>query len=186
MKKRIILFLIRWYETFERPLPKWLERACDKDIALGLELDEERELSSELNQKPDWSPVKPNPFQAERIIACLEDEERPVETRTIPWREISIGVAACIAIAITYQWIGSQPNPSDSELIVEKEPVEDAFSADEPQVLIANINRAAENRDWKNPLDQEIEYVLGDAKGAIHFLADSFVPSTFLSSEREG
>jgi len=186
MRKRIILFLIRWYETFDKPLPNWLERACDKDIALGLELDEERELTSELSQKPDWSPVKPNPFQAERIIACLEEEERPVMARTTPWREISIGVAACIAIAIAYQWIGSQPNPADSEMIVETQPDGDALNAEQSQVIIANLNRVAKESDWKNPLDQEIEYVLGDAKEAIDFLADSFVPSSFRSSEREG
>ena len=46
--------------------------------------------------------------------------------------------------------------------------------------MIANTN------DWKNPLDQEIEYVLDDAKGAIGFLAENFLPSNLLKTEQEG
>ena len=53
------------------------------------------------------------------------------------------------------------------------------------EVLPEVITRLADKSGWKNPLDQEIEYVLGDAKGALDFLADSFVPSIFLNSERE-
>lgn len=36
---------------------------------------------------------------------------------------------------------------------------------------------------WKNPLDQEIEYIVSDAKGALGFLAAGFVPSSYLQEE---
>ena len=54
------------------------------------------------------------------------------------------------------------------------------------EVLPEVITRLADKSGWKNPLDQEIEYVFGYAKGALDFLADSFVPSSLLNSEREG
>ncbi len=184
MRKQILLFLVRWYEIIDKPLPSWLERACDKDISLGLELDEEREFTRELEQKPDWNPVKPNPFLTERIVACLDDKEPPV-TSKMAWKEVSIGIAACVAIALAYQWVGSQSQSGD-ELVANIEVVENPLDSDTVEVLPEVITRLADNSDWKNPLDQEIEYVLGDAKGAIGFLADSFVPSSFLSSEREG
>lgn len=184
MKKQILIFMVRWYETFDKPLPSWLERACDKDISLGLELDEEREFTRELEQKPDWEPVKPNPFLTERIIACLDDKERPVVSK-VAWKEISIGIAACVAIAFAYQWVGTQ-SESGSGVIADNGSIENPLDIDIAEVLPEVVDRVAETSEWKNPLDQEIEYVLGDAKGAIDFLADSFVPSSFLVSEREG
>ncbi len=184
MRKQILLFLVRWYETLDKPLPKWLERACDKDIALGLEWDEERELTDELQRKPDWEPVKPNPFLTERIVACLDDKERPVVSK-IAWKEISIGIAACVAIALAYQWVGSQSETGDN-FVVDNGSVENPLDLETVETLPEVVTRVADKSEWKNPLDQEIEYVLGDAKGAIDFLADSFVPKSFLVSEREG
>ncbi len=186
MKKQFLLFLVRWYEISGKPLPQWLERACDEDSALGSALDEERELTAGLKQKPDWNPVEPNPFQVERIIACLEDEERPVTSRAMPWREVSIGIAACVAIALVYQRSGSEQGPAGGELVLEENRAEKSSLEREIDVLPSDVIGLADRREWKNPLDQEIEYVLGDAKGAIDFLADRFVPSTFRSSEREG
>ncbi len=184
MKKQILLFIARWYEVSDKPLPGWLERVCDKDIALGLELDEEREFTRELEQKPDWEPVKPNPYLTERIIACLDDKERPVVSN-IAWKEISIGIAACIAIALAYQWVGSH-SESDSNIIADNDTVENVIDSGTVDILPRVVTQMGESSEWKNPLDQEIEYVLGDAKGAIDFLADSFVPSGFLRLEHEG
>ena len=184
MKKQILLFLVRWYETIGKPLPSWLERTCDKDISLGLELDEEREFTRELEQKPNWNPVKPNPFLTERIIASLDDSESTVVSK-IAWKEISIGIAACVAIALAYQWVGIQSEPGN-DYIANNDVVESPIDSDTMEVLPEVITRLADKSDWKNPLDQEIEYVLGDAKGALDFLADSFVPSSFLNSEHEG
>ncbi len=184
MRKQILIFLVRWHETFDKPLPRWLERACEKDVALGLEWDEEREFTNELECKPDWEPVKPNPFLTERIIACLDDKERPVVSK-IAWKEISIGIAACVAIALTYQWVGSQ-SQSDDAIVADKGSSETSLDFKTVEILPEIVTQVADKNEWKNPLDQEIEYVLGDAKDAIDFLADSFVPKSFLNPERKG
>lgn len=184
MKKHIIIFLVRWYESLDKPMPTWLERACDQDTVLGIELDEERALTRALKTKPERGPVVPNPIAAERIIACLDDKERPVVPK-LAWREISIGIAACIAIAIVYQWFGYQTD-SDGTIVMENGIIEEKVDAPESATEIGNAEIVAFKNEWKNPLDQEIEYVLGDAKEAIDFLADTFLPSGFLSPERKG
>ncbi len=179
MKKRIILFLARWYESIDKPMPRWIERACDKDISLGLDLDDERELTRSLRDAPEWNPVKPNPYLAERIIACLDDKERPEAPKSTAWKEISIGIAACITIAVACQWVGTS-NQEGAPIVADNPAVEEGN-------LFANTKLLANNSDWKNPLDQEIEYVIGDAQGAIDFLAKSFVPTSLRKQgSREG
>ncbi len=181
MKNRILLILVRWYEALDKPLPQWLERACDSDTSLGLDLDEEREFTNALKEKPDWNPVPPNPYMAERILACLNDDEPREAPRTM-WREVTIGIAACVAIALAYQWAGSLDS-SNGDAFVAENPVE---SVDEEGSLLDDIPLLAANSDWKNPLDQELEYVLDDAKGALDFLAASFVPQSMRAMEQEG
>ena len=46
MKKRIQRILISWYSISDSPLPQWLQRACDKDIGLQLDLEDERRLTT--------------------------------------------------------------------------------------------------------------------------------------------
>ncbi|MGK0236860.1 MAG: hypothetical protein ACI92G_000316 [Candidatus Pelagisphaera sp.] len=50
MKNRLLLFLIRWYNLSDRPVPRWLQRACDRDVIISLELDGHEALTQELSQ----------------------------------------------------------------------------------------------------------------------------------------
>ncbi len=179
MKKRIQLFLIRWYEASDKPLPQWLERACDDDLVLGLELDEERDLTRELKSKPKRESLEPNPDLANRIMRSLDERETP-DASPVPWKEISFGIAACVAIALAIQFVNN-PSESGETLIVENAP-----TVESKEVLLSAPEFLANVNDWKNPLDQEIEYVMEDAKGALDFLAESFLPSSVLNPEQNG
>ena len=94
-------------------------------------------------------------------------------------------IAACVAIALAYQWVGIQSEPGN-DYIAKNGVTESPMDSDTMEVLPEVITRLADKSGWKNPLDQEIDYVFGYAKGALDFLADSFVPSSFLNSERKG
>lgn len=55
-------------------------------------------------------------------------------------------------------------------------------SQDAAPSLVKVIEQLKESRtDWKNPLDQEIEYVVSDARGALDFIASNFLPSSMLA-----
>ena len=82
--------------------------------------------------------------------------------------------------------VGRDSTEPGNDYIAKNDVIKSPMDSDTMEVLPEVITRLADKSGWKNPLDQEIEYVLGDAKGALDFLADSFVPSSFLNSEREG
>ena len=57
--------------------------------------------------------------------------------------------------------------------------IESPMDSNTMEVLSEVITRLGEEVGPKNLPDQDIEYVLWDAKQALNFLADSFVQSSF-------
>ena len=160
MKKRIQRFLISWYSISDKPMPNWLRSACDKDIGLQLDLEEEQRLSGALKNGYEGHVESPDNQSIRRILEELgEGGSSEPEVKASPWKEIAIGVAACVGIAIAIQW-GRVSTESHEEVVLEIE--------SSPRDL-SKVWSLAE-ADWKNPLDKEMENVLSDAQGAIDFL----------------
>ena len=167
MKKRIQRILISWYSISDNPLPKWLQRACDKDIGLQLDLEEERRLTQALKSEYEEPVEELDDGFARAVFNELDEKPTPLPEAG-PWKEIAIGVAACVAIALALQWKGGPFETENGDLVHETS----LESRDISQVLsLAEI-------DWKNPLDEEMENVLADAQGAVDFLTESFLPSS--------
>ncbi len=126
-----------------------------------------------MKSNPERTQIDPNPFLENRIARAL-DELEPLGFSPIPWKEISIGIAACVAVALVSQFVGNRERfeePLVVELPVEAEP---------------GAGLVSRQSDWRNPLDQEIENVMEDAKGAIDFLAQNFLPSSVLKGGEQG
>ncbi len=164
-------------------MPSWLKRRLSSDPELKERLEREKEITRKLSNR-DSDNVGPSPYLVERIIANLDGAERTSET-VFSWKQIPAALAACLAVFVAFQWNG-QNEESDSHIARETVHDRDATTWAVDDVPMFQAEGLLANADWKNPLDQEIEHVLNDAKGAVGFLAESFLPSTILGTEQEG
>ncbi|MDQ8203089.1 hypothetical protein [Pelagicoccus sp. SDUM812003] len=188
MKQAINRFLINWYQASDKPLPKWLRAACSKDNALEEELRRGDELTRCLRKRSETSNTAWEcEGMANRVMTQItredyaaelarKEEDAPASSAWVPWvRSIGSGAIACaIAIYAVQNWMSHRQDVETATQIVQALP--DDASVETVEDLGDNLLEMGAG--WKNPLDQEIEYVLSDAKGALGFLADSFVPSS--------
>lgn len=179
MKKTIQTFLINWYQASDKPLPKWLERACEKDRSLALERELGDELTTSLKQRPNGSSPIAGDSMAARVMRQITEEDYAADQemdRKASWggwvrsAGMAMAVVALVAVAIQFLDTNTQ-GPIDNVVVKTTDP----SPAANPETDLLEIGT-----DWKNPLDQEIEYIVSDAKGALGFLANSFVPSSYL------
>lgn len=185
MKQALYRFLINWYQAGDKPLPRWLEQASEKDKSLAKERAFGDELTRSLRERPNEAPRIAEDSMVSRVMRQITEEDYQAEQSRGPVGEASGGwlrtaglvAMACAAIALAVQvWL---PRSGDDVPVtpiagVDHEVTEELVDALEADKLLAL------GEDWKNPLDQEIEYVISDAKGALDFLATSFVPSGML------
>jgi len=90
-----------------------------------------------------------------------------------------------LAIFVAIQWSG-QNEESDGRIARESGSDRDETTLTTDEAPVFQAEGLLANTDWKNPLDQGIESVLSAAKGAVGFLAESFLPSTMFGTEQEG
>jgi len=180
MKKALYKTLINWYQASDKSLPAWLDRVCERDP----ELRGERTFGDELTRALQTPPKEASPMEgdsmAARVLKQITEEDYQVEqaeTGRAPiwgaWVRNTGMAAAAFAIALAgYQFLNTENTaPSQIEIVANEQSSEG---------LLEDLAG-----DWKNPLDQEIEYIVSDAKGALGFLATTFVPSSYLSDEEE-
>ena len=185
MKTAIYRFLINWYQSSDKPLPAWLKRACDANSELRDEQTFGEELTRSLKKRPSSETRYQSSDMTARVMRRITEENFQADQREFAsrrggfLRSAGWAVAACAVAILGFQaWNSSDVGPvpsgngGDGPPIAE---VEDAGSGLETLAL-----QDALDGDWKNPLDQEIEYVISDAKGALNFLTSSFVPSGML------
>lgn len=163
MKKKFYTFLINWYQASDKPLPQWLEKACESDPDLKAEMKDGLDLSLGLDARDFEQVAEPSSDLSQRINRALSRGEAKPETTPFNLQLIGLAAAACLAIALGYHLLQPESEPEAPRITKIETPAI-------PEVAIIPP-------DWKNPLDQEIEYVMADAKGAIDFLAASFLPS---------
>ncbi|MDQ8184055.1 hypothetical protein [Pelagicoccus sp. SDUM812002] len=179
MMTPIYKFLINWYQASDKDLPAWLERACRSDKALSKEKAFGDVLTRELQRRPSHSGSFSGDSMAARVLRQIAEEDYAAEqenSRSPLWgawiRNAGMAVAALAVVLAGYQYLNTDDEMDGEAGVVAV--VEDNSASD-------GILEIAE--DWKNPLDQEIEYIVSDAKGALGFLANSFVPSSYLQEE---
>ena len=182
MKRTLYTFLINWYQASDKPLPGWLKRACDSDETMAQERRFGDELTASLRQKPKEG----NPFGesslASKVHQRITEEDFEAEQSETSegygfvrfFQYAGLAAAACLVAAIAFKFTQSGPGENES---LDKGGM--VAGVDEiPMTLNPDLVELGEA--WINPLDQEIEYVLSDAKGALDFLKSSFVPSSYL------
>lgn len=171
--------LIHWYQASDKELPAWLERACQGDQRLRREKAAGDELTGALRRRPRSDPHPQEETMTARVLTQIAEEDYRAgqEAASAPawaaWtRAAGMAVAALAVALVGYQYLNTDP-----EVAAEAAPatVAERGPATAPLIELP--------RDWKTPLDQEIEYIVSDAKGALGFLANSFVPSSYLEDE---
>ncbi|MBK1877733.1 hypothetical protein [Pelagicoccus mobilis] len=180
MRKPLYKALINWYQASDKSLPAWLDRACEKDPELRGEKTFGDELTRALQTPPKGVAPIERDSMAARVLKQITEEDylaEQAEAEKAPfwgaWVRNAGMAAAAFAIALAgYQFLNTEKtDPSQIEIVSNEQSSEGVL--DELR------------GDWKNPLDQEIEYIVSDAKGALGFLATTFVPSSYLSEEEE-
>ncbi|MBC2607450.1 hypothetical protein [Pelagicoccus albus] len=183
MKKSLYRIAINWYQASDKPLPAWLERACQKDDSLAAEKRFGDDLTRSLKRSPnDREPITGDDM-ASRVLRQITEEDYLAEQQQSDssagfagWaRGVGMAAAAFTIALGAYQFLDTDnglPNGGESGAIVmiESEKATDGLLEDVTE-------------DWKNPLDQEVEYIVSDAKNALSFLATTFVPSSYLVSD---
>lgn len=179
MKTHLYTFFIRWYSAQGKPLPRWVESACEKNADLHRERTLEDELSRQLKVSPEARQAHSDVAElSAQVLAALREEvgtpspdSMPQSAPTLNWRIVAFPLAAAAAIALlitfSHPRLGEDPAIIDGGITV-------AAVSNLPDFEIIDV----ETSPWKNPLDQEVENVLTDAKGAMGFLASSFLPSS--------
>ncbi len=198
MKKALNRWLINWYQAADRPLPAWLERACQRDPQLARERQRGDALTAALSRRPR----SPDTFagsssMADRVLRQITEEDyRAAEAAekaegSFGWlafrRVASLAAVACLLAVGGIRWWQGGDEPSPAPIVAENHEQTPRLVVIETQLElpelpaakrgIANIERTLAKAN--NPLDQEIEYMISDAKGALDFLADSFVPTRY-------
>lgn len=180
MMKPIYKLLINWYQASDKELPSWLEKACQKDATLSDEKAFGDELTQALHKRPNDSTPFEGDSMAARVLKQITEEDYLAEKEqeaSPSWgawvRNSGMAVAALAVALAGYQFLdtGSEIDDGEGGLAT----ISENGTATDGLIDIAE--------DWKNPLDQEIEYIVSDAKGALGFLATTFVPSSYLSEE---
>jgi len=183
MNKRILEFLVECHEVSDRPMPVRLERRLKSDPELKVSHEREREVTRRLSRR-DPESGEPSPFLAERIIANLDGTELMRET-AFSWKSITVALVACLTVAVAFHW-SSQTRESDGHIARDAAGDREATPLAAGEIPFYQAEGLLSDTDWKNPLNQEIERFLSDAKGAVGFRAESFLPTTVLDTEQKG
>lgn len=174
--KTIYKFMIKWYFSIEKEVPRWLEKKANSNRELAVYLRGEKEFNALLSGSLRQQRNVESEDLAASILKAVEDSSKSTpESVVIDARKYfrplvlsTAGIAALLVLTFSLR------NGSER---VEVESVD--------EVQLAQVERVDEKApfvvktSWKNPLDQEIEYVVSDAKGALLFLANNFLPKDY-------
>lgn len=184
MKRAILRFLAEWRQAADQPLPGWLERACRRDPQLSQELQAGIRLTAELRRDPRERRLDRPSGLAGRVFGELAAESAAASKTRRPQAFAWVGVAACAALlaAVALRFESEEPRaPGGEPLAAVEIPTTLELAASQEHLAAFE----ALGREWVNPLDQEIGYVIADARNALDFLKSSFVPSGYLERRNE-
>lgn len=168
--------LIRWFHASDRPLPGWLARACECTPELAKERDAEGSLSRRLGSDARPAQRGASPYLAQRVAGAVREVPKGHESgRWSLLPQITWVAAACVValLVVRLDFLGGpEKGTADADTSV---------AAIAPASSSISAVHAASPGDrlpgWVNPLDQEVDDVIADARGALQFLATSFLPT---------
>jgi len=185
MNAHLKKLLIRWYNVSERPLPAWLARACDCDPALARERDAEAALTRRFRQDARPAQREVSPFFVARVSRAMQENPR---ARTSWFRRGAPGLVLAGAACLVALVLVRRTFPTGVRLQSADDPAQIAVSISQPSssaVVTPSGLSGERGSGWVNPLDQEVEHVISDARGALHFLATSFLPAGTITGTGE-
>lgn len=185
-------FLLRWYQASDQPLPAWLERACVCDPRLRADRDAEAGLTQRLRTEPRPPSIEASPYLAARVNYGVKTSKarRAIFDVSKGFRMAALAGVVCVAFLLLSRWPVSEA-PTETGLGMAKTTPDSASLAPLNSVVPAVISGessggSAKASLWENPLDQEVNLVLADAKGAVRFLATRFLPKAASTENKSG
>jgi predicted anti-sigma-YlaC factor YlaD len=123
----------------------------------------------------------PSPYLRSRILSSLDEPEREVSlvAKAIrpAWSGMLVGCGLVLILALIIVG-GTHLLSPEPQVAMSQPSLFPSLAKLGPKLKMANSERVAE---WtgvlEQPLEKEIQLMLGDAKSAAHLLADSFLPS---------
>jgi len=175
----------QWYQF-------WINRHIDDDSPLSAHVQshiktchrcsalhrEQSDVHQQLRAAADGL-QSPSPFLKKRILNEIVGE-KDARTNPIAWRWISGGAFAVILAVVTLLLINPNSDPAppkSTKLTLAPEWIELTAKVTSGEHLF----RVATNLN--QPLQQEMDLVIQNAQAALTFLANDFVPATFLASK---
>lgn len=176
MKTFLQKLLIRWYHVSDKPLPDWLARACERTPELARERDVEGALSRRLRSDVRPAQNGASPYLAQRVARAVREIPKARESsKRALLPQLTWVAAACVValIVVRLDFLGGRKGVTPDVETHQTAVVSPQSSLPAPQVA----SPAAGIPGWVNPLDQEVDDVIADARGALQFLATSFLPT---------
>jgi len=185
MKNSLKLSLIRWYHVSDKPLPPWLQRACERDPQLAAEAQAETALTLQFRHDPRPPVREASSFLGARVARSLKT---PIARADSPWRVgfrmAVLAGALCVGVLFS-RWMAPSHAPvgtsavGQTTLVSTQPGTERTTMVVRTPLAVGTPGKPA----WVNPLDREVEHVIADAKGAVRFLAASFLPSAAMEKK---
>lgn len=180
MKRFVIKNLIRWYQACDKELPQWLVDACRRDKGLLQERQAGDALTCSLKAKPESELVDWDSSLVGDVMSRIAAEDLSAEKQSwsrgspFAWRPVFVSLAAVAVFAVALQvWVTTE-QPDDAK----------SYASSTVEAL-PEVDLTEDLERIRNPLDQEVEYALADARSALGFLANRFVPSSYLEKMAE-
>lgn len=178
MKCQWYQFWINRHVDEDSPLPTHVQTHIKTCHRCGAFHREQSDVRQQLRATPDGLP-SPSPFLKKRILNEIADEKN-TRTNPVGWRWIGGGAFAIFAAVSTLLLVNPSPEPAPpkfTRVTLAPEWIELTAKVTSGEHLF----RVATNLN--QPLQQEMDLVIQNAQAALTFLANDFVPSTFLASK---
>ncbi len=157
--------------SLDTPSPE-LQDHMDSCHACHEYYQSQKRLVEKLRRPPLASPT---PYLHSRIVASINNQGTSPHTAWNKWLSVGMATAACVALAgISLQYFPSVHQP----------PVEQPLALNTDHTvalpwqamgLSTNHSKIVLSGAWEEPLREELNHVIKDARNAADFLASSFV-----------
>ena len=176
MKCQWFQFLIRHNIDDGQPLNGATRRHVDACPGCRSFYEAERTVARQLNARGEIH-AEPSPFLKQRILNQIHAEAQPTPGSALRW--IGAAAVASVALVLTLVFAGSAPESAPSVTAASSTKQEwvtatARVTSSEPLFRgVTNLNQ---------PLHQELNLVLQDARAALDTLKEEFVPHMLLAS----
>jgi hypothetical protein len=190
-----ICWLYRTIASFRldsgKPLPSRIENHLGHCPSCQRFYTGHQRIVKTLVQTAGQAHPEPSPFLHARIMRSIEESHRPQRASGMWWKwGIGLaGLAGLLLVLIVLQHNGGDPEPPatmagssrpDSPRVASEEPEGEPMPAQVP--LINPESLVALGRMLDQPLENELQLVVHDARTALRGLAQTFIPERVLGT----